>query len=389
MYLHEYQTKKLFAEVGVSVPPGVVAESPQAVREAIAQLGGREWMLKAQVHSGGRGQAGGVVRIRSVEEGVKKAGELLGSRLVTAQSGPEGLPVSRILIESVSVFKAALYLSLLVDRVSHRVMVVASAAGGMDIEDVAQREPERILREIVQPAVGLQAWQARRLGFDLGLPVGVMSSFSRLLLRLYDLLIQKDASLVEINPLVVTQDDCFLALDAKLNIDDNALYRQRDLADLRDTSQVDMREMLAIENGLNYIPLDGEIACMVNGAGLAMATMDLIQICGGRPANFLDVGGGTTAQRVAEAFKLLLSDAKVRAVLVNIFGGIVRCDLIAEGILKALHDVDMRVPLIVRLEGTRSKEGLAMLREANVGIEAIEDLTAAAQRAVERAGEKQ
>lgn len=389
MNLHEYQAKELFARYGVAVPSGVVVRSLDDLESAAARLGGDAWMVKAQVHAGGRGKAGGVRKAQGREALRDTVSALLGTRLATHQTAPEseGLPINALLIESLSDIRRELYLSLLLDRGRRRVAVIASASGGMDIEQVAAEAPDKIFTAYANPAAGLQPWQGRRLGFALGLEAAQVSAFATLLGRLYRLLLDTDASLVEINPLVVTRDGTLLALDAKLNLDDNALYRQPDLAALRDVTQEDAREARAREHSLNYIHLSGNIGCMVNGAGLAMATMDLIKLCGGAPANFLDVGGGATAERVTEAFKLILSDAKVNAVLVNIFGGIVRCDLIAEGILRAIREVDVRVPVVVRLEGTRSEEGRAMLAGSDLNVVAAEDLAKAARRAVELAGE--
>ncbi len=361
MNLHEHQSKELFARYAVPVPDGRVATTAAEAGAAARALGGARWVMKAQVHAGGRGKAGGVVVVDSLEAARVAAGRLLGTRLVTKQTGPEGLRVSSVLVEAPTAAARELYLSLLVDRGSRRVLIMASPAGGMDIEEVAATAPERIHTVHVDPAAGLQPYQCRRLGFGLGFDAAQQKQFQQILFALYRLFLDCDASLVEINPLVVTPEGGLLALDAKINLDDNALYRHADLLALRDVSQEDPREAAAKEHDLNYITLDGTIGCMVNGAGLAMATMDLVQLHGGQPANFLDVGGGTTAARVAEAFKLILSDPKVRAVLVNIFGGIVRCDLIAEGIIAAVREVGIAVPVVVRLEGTNAPEGLRLL----------------------------
>ncbi|MEJ2632860.1 MAG: ADP-forming succinate--CoA ligase subunit beta [Acidihalobacter sp.] len=386
MNLHEYQAKELFARYGVTVPGGVMVRSLDEVDAAADQLGGNAWMVKAQVHAGGRGKAGGVRKAEGKEVLRDTVSALLGSTLSTHQTGPEGLPINSLLIESLTDIRRELYVSLVVDRVRRRVAVIASAAGGMDIEQVAAETPEKILTVYANPAAGLQPWQGRLLGFQLGLDAKQVGAFSRLLGNLYRMVLDTDASLVEINPLVVTGDDTLLALDAKINLDDNAMYRQSELAGMRDTTQEDPREAKASEHSLNYIHLSGNIGCMVNGAGLAMATMDLIKLCGGDPANFLDVGGGATAERVTEAFKLILSDDSVQAVLVNIFGGIVRCDLIAEGILRAIREVDVRVPVVVRLEGTRSEEGRVMLADSDLNVVAASELAEAAERVVELAG---
>ena len=382
MHLHEYQAKTLLADHGVPVPPGRVAASADAAVAAARALGGTGWVVKAQVHTGGRGKAGGVRRCTNEAEVGAAARALLGSRLVTHQSGREGLPVGQVLVESVSAVARELYLAALVDRAAGRVAFMASAAGGMDIETVAAESPERLLLTRVDPAMGLLPWQARRLGYGLGLDKPQVAALGEILQALYRLLQGADASLVEINPLVITGDGRLLALDAKVNLDDNALHRHTELAALRDTSQEDAREFAAAAHQLSYIALDGDIGCMVNGAGLAMATMDLVQLHGGKPANFLDVGGGTSAERVAEAFKLILSDGRVHAVLVNIFGGIVRCDLIAEGIIAAAREVALDVPLVVRLEGTRAAEGLALLADSGLALTTASSLTEAAQRAV-------
>ena len=382
MNLHEHQAKALLANHGVAVPPGRVASSAAEAVAVARGLGGAQWVVKAQVHAGGRGKAGGIRRCADVDQVAAAAAALLGSRLVTHQSGGEGLPVDQVLVESATGIARALYLAALVDRAAGRVAFLAAAAGGMVIESVAAETPERVLLTRVEPAIGLLPWQSRRLGYALGLDKAQVGALGGLMRGMYELLQGADASLVEINPLVVTDSGALLALDAKVNLDDNALYRHPDLAALRDAAQEDPRELAAAEHQLNYIALDGDIGCMVNGAGLAMATMDLVQLHGGRPANFLDVGGGASAERVAEAFKLILSDGSVRAVLVNIFGGIVRCDLIAEGILAAAREVALSVPLVVRLEGTRAAEGLALLAASGLALETVSSLDEAARRAV-------
>jgi succinyl-CoA synthetase beta subunit len=382
MNLHEYQAKALFARFGIPVPVGRVASTTTEAENAARELGGERWVVKAQVHAGGRGKGGGVLLVDGAETVAREAGRLLGGRLVTKQTGPDGLPIGQVLVEQPTAIARELYLSLLVDRGARRVLIMASPAGGMDIEEVAATTPERIFAAHVDPAAGLQPYQCRRLGFGLGLKAEQIRPFQKILFGLYRLFTECDASLVEINPLVVTPEGDLLALDAKINLDDNALYRHPDLFALRDLTQEDEREAKAKEHDLNYITLDGSIGCMVNGAGLAMATMDLVQLHGGQPANFLDVGGGTTAARVAEAFKLILSDAKVKAVLVNIFGGIVRCDLIAEGIVAAVQEVGIRVPVVVRLEGTKAAEGLRLLDESGLALQTAADLTEAAEKVV-------
>jgi succinyl-CoA synthetase beta subunit len=382
MNLHEYQSKALFAEYGIPVPQGYPASTPQEALDAARKLGGDLWVVKAQVHAGGRGKAGGVKLCHSEEEVGEHAGNMLGTQLVTHQSGPEGLPVNIVYVEAGSDIAAELYLSLLVDRDVGQVSFIASAAGGMDIEQVASDTPEQIFTVAVDPGKGLTDAQAAELSGGLGFDQQQQGQFRNLLEKLYKLFIDCDASLVEINPLIVTKAGDVIALDAKINIEDNALFRQERLLELRDLSQEDEHEREAAEHDLNYVSLDGEIACMVNGAGLAMATMDLIKLHGGEPANFLDVGGGATSERVAEAFKLVLSNRNVAAILVNIFGGIVRCDLIAEGIISAVREVGVSVPVIVRLEGTNVIRGRQLLASSGLDIIAADDLTDAAQKAV-------
>ena len=388
MNLHEYQAKQLFAEAGIPVPEGRVARSPSEARSAAETLGGTGWVVKAQVHAGGRGKAGGVRKAGDPAEVEAAARALLGSRLVTHQTGPQGQPVDAVLVERIEPIARELYLGGLVDRERERVVLMASAAGGMDIEQVAARDPQAILTEHVDPAAGCMPYQARKLAYALGLG-DQARAFAGLLGGLSRLFHEKDLSLVEINPLVLTAEGGLLALDAKINVDDNALYRHPELEALRDPSQEDERERIAREHDLNYVSLEGDIGCMVNGAGLAMATMDLIQLHGGAPANFLDVGGTATAERVAEAFKLILSDDKVRAILVNIFGGIVRCDLIAEGIIQAVREVRVGVPVVVRLEGTNVEQGRRLLAGSGLDIVAESDLTAAARQVVALAREQQ
>jgi len=382
MNLHEYQAKQLFGEYGIPHAPGKPATSVAEALAAADALGGSSWVVKAQVHAGGRGKAGGVKKVGDRAQLDATARALLGSTLVTHQTGPAGRPVNQLLIETPCNVARELYLACLVDRARERVVLMASTEGGMDIEAVAAKTPEKILKEFVDPVAGLQAYQCRELAFALGLSDKQVGAFTQILLALYRLFLERDLSLVEINPLVVTDQGALLALDAKINVDDNALYRQKALAAMRDAAQEDAKETRAREHDLNYIALDGNIGCMVNGAGLAMATMDLIKLHGGMPANFLDVGGGTTKERVAEAFKLILSDPNVKAILVNIFGGIVRCDLIAEGIISAVKEVGIRIPVVVRLEGTNVEQGRRLLKESGLAIAAAESLTDAAKRAV-------
>jgi len=382
MNLHEYQSKRLFADYGIAVPKGVPVKSPNEAVYAARELGGDLWVVKAQVHAGGRGKAGGVKLARTRDEIHQYAEEMLGKQLVTHQSGPEGLPVNVVYVESGSDIDRELYLSMLVDREVSRVAFIASAAGGMDIEQVAAETPEKIFTVSIAPDAGLQDYQARQLAFGLELDKTQMRQFSDLIKRMYKLYQECDATLVEVNPLIVTKGGDVVALDAKINIDSNALYRQPKLVGLRDITQEDEKEREAAVHDLNYVSLDGDIACMVNGAGLAMATMDLIKLHGGDPANFLDVGGGATKERVAEAFKLILSNKNVAAILVNIFGGIVRCDLIAEGIISAVKEVGVSVPVVVRLEGTNVDKGRELLATSGLDIIAAEDLTDAAKKAV-------
>ena len=382
MNLHEYQSKELFAKYGIAVPRGIAVKTPDAAVAAAKELGGDLWVIKAQVHAGGRGKAGGVKLARTDDEVRDYADAMLGTQLVTHQSGPEGLPVNVVYVEQGSEIDRELYLSMLVDREASRVAFIASAAGGMDIEQVAKDSPEQIFTVAVAPDAGLQDYQVRQLAFGLGLDKSQMRQFDDIVKRMYRLFDECDASQVEVNPLIVTKDGDVIALDAKINIDSNALYRQPKLVELRDITQEDEKEREAAAHDLNYVSLEGDIACMVNGAGLAMATMDLIKLHGGEPANFLDVGGGATKERVAEAFKLVLSNKNVKAILVNIFGGIVRCDDIAEGIISAVKEVGVRVPVVVRLEGTNVDKGREILASSDLDIIAADDLTDAAKNVV-------
>ena len=386
MNLHEYQAKQVFATYGLPVPNNQVVSSPADVGAVMSALTGERWVVKAQVHAGGRGKAGGVKLVDNVEALTHTVGEMLGSRLVTIQTGADGQPVNQVLIEEGCDIARELYLGAVIDRASRRVVVMASTEGGMDIEHVAANTPEKILRATINPLTGLQPYQGRELAFGLGLEGDQIKQFVALLTALAKMFVDRDLSLVEINPLVVTANGELICLDAKINVDDNALYRQKDLLAMRDATQEDARENRAREWDLNYISLDGDIGCMVNGAGLAMATMDLIKLCGGEPANFLDVGGGTTKERVSEAFKIILSDDNVKGVLVNIFGGIVRCDLIAEGIIGAVEDVHVKVPVVVRLEGNNADRGSQLLRDSGVNVIAASGLTDAANKIVELTG---
>ena len=385
MNLHEYQSKELFAEYAIPIPKGRVADSPDSAVAAAEALGGSLWVVKAQIHAGGRGKAGGVKVVKDLDAVRAAAKAMLGTSLVTHQTGPEGLPVRQVYVEVGSKIAREIYLSLVLNRDAGRLAFVASAAGGMDIEEVAVHSPEKIIRVNVNPTSGLQDFQCRQLAFGLGFKAAQNAQFGKIAHAIYKLYSDQDASLVEVNPLIVTSDGDLLALDAKINIEDNALFRHKDLAAWRDTSQEDPIERKAAEHDLNYVSLDGNIACMVNGAGLAMATMDLIQLHGGEPANFLDVGGGATKERVAAAFKLILSNPKVRAILINIFGGIVRCDIIAEGIIAAVKEVGVSLPVIARLEGTNAVLARQMLASSGLALTPADDLTDAAVKAVRMA----
>lgn len=382
MNLHEYQTKQLFARFGVPAGVGKPAASVDEAVAAAKSLGGDRWVVKAQVHAGGRGKAGGVKIVNGLDELKAAVNAMLGQTLKTKQTGDQGLPINTVYIEMPADIDRELYLSVVVDRASKRIVFMGSPAGGMDIEEVAESTPEKIMHVAVHPAAGLQDYQGRQLGFFLGLDKKQVGQFVKILHGLYNMFIELDASLIEINPLITTKQGDLIALDGKLNLDDNALFRHKDLVAMRDITQEDAREAQAAEYDLSYITLDGDIGCMVNGAGLAMGTMDLVKLHGGTPANFLDVGGGATAERVTEAFKLILAGDNVKAILVNIFGGIVRCDLIAEGIITAVGQVGVKVPVVVRLEGTNAKQGREMLSGTSFELIAAEDLTDAAKKVV-------
>jgi succinyl-CoA synthetase beta subunit len=369
-------------QYGIATPRGVVVEESARAAAAAGELGGEAWVVKAQIHAGGRGKAGGVKLVKSREALQEAVDALLGKNLVTYQNAPDGQMVSRLLVEETLPIAREIYLSLTVDRESERVVLVASGSGGMEIEEIAKTSPEKILRETCDPLLGLQDFQCRAVAFGLGLEGKQIGEFGKLAKGLYRLFMASDLSLVEINPLVVTAAGDLVALDCKVAVDDNALFRRKALAEMSDPTQIDPKEVAAKEADLNYIALAGNIGCMVNGAGLAMATMDLIKLHGGEPANFLDVGGGATAETVAKAFKIILSDANVKAILVNIFGGIMRCDIIAEGIITAVKEVGVKVPVVVRLEGTNVEQGQKMLQESGVGVISASDLTDAAKRAV-------
>ena len=382
MNLHEYQAKQVLRKYGIATPRGAAIDSAAQADSALAELGGSDWVVKAQIHAGGRGKAGGVKLVRSPEAAKEAVNALLGTTLVTYQNAPEGQLVSRLLIEETLPIARELYISLTVDRETERVALVASSEGGMEIEEVAEHSPEKILKEFCDPLLGLQDFQCRALAFGLGLQGAQIGEFGKLAKGLYKLFIENDLAMAEINPLIVTATGNLVALDCKIGVDDNAVFRHKELAAMNDNSQIDPKEVAAKECEISYIALSGNIGCMVNGAGLAMATMDLVKLHGGQPANFLDVGGGATAEVVAKAFKIILSDSNVKAVLVNIFGGIMRCDIIASGIIAAVKDVGVKVPVIVRLEGTNVELGQKMLAESGVGVISASDMTDAAKRAV-------
>ena len=388
MNLHEYQGKQLFAQYGLPVSKGVAAKTAEEAAAAADTIGGDRWVVKAQVHAGGRGKAGGVKLVSSKEEISDFANQWLGKNLVTYQTDENGQPVSRILVESCTDIDQELYLGAVVDRSSRRVVFMASTEGGVEIEKVAHETPEKILKAEIDPLVGAQPYQGRDLAFKLGLEGKQVSQFVKIFLGLSKLFHEKDLALLEINPLVVTNEGDLHCLDAKINIDSNAVYRHKDLQEMQDPSQEDEREAHAAKFELNYVALDGNIGCMVNGAGLAMGTMDIVKLHGGQPANFLDVGGGATKERVVEAFKIILSDENVSAVLINIFGGIVRCDMIAEGVIGAVKEVGVKVPVVVRLEGNNAELGSKVLAESGLNIIAATSLADAAEQAVKAAGGK-
>lgn len=389
MILHEFQAKHLFAAYAIPIPDGRVAASPEEAREHARQLGGECWIIKAQVHAGGRGKAGGVGVVSSLQEVAAFSARLLGTRLSTAQTDAAGLPVQVVFVERPVVIDQEFYLAATVDRQLERVVIMASRRGGMEIERVAAEFPDEIIQLAIDPVMGLQSYQCRRVGFLFELGAKQRQQLDHIMKKMYQLFREQDAGLVEMNPLVITDKDDLVALDAKMMLDDNALFRHPDWTALRDTTQENEKEVQARSHSLSYIALEGDIACMVNGAGLAMATMDLIKLQGGEPANFLDVGGTATAERVAEAFKLILTDTQVKSILVNIFGGIVRCDLIAKGIIQAAQEVEIQLPVIVRLEGTNAAQGRTLLRTSGMNLITADDLTDAARKAVAVAREKQ
>ena len=386
MKIHEYQGKELLKKFGVAVPRGIVARTPEEAYNAAKELGTDVVVVKAQIHAGGRGKGGRVKLAKSPEEARDIAGQMLGMNLVTHQTGPEGREVRVLLVEEGLPIDKEFYLGIVLDRASGRPVFMASSAGGMDIEEVAAKTPELILKETIDPAVGFRPFQARKLAFGLGLPAGLVNQAAKFMQALYAANEQLDASLVEINPFLLTKDGRLFALDAKVNFDDNALFRHPDFASMRDLNEEEPLEIEASKFDLNYIKLDGNIACMVNGAGLAMATMDIIKLAGGEPANFLDVGGGASQQRVEAAFKILLADENVRAVLINIFGGIVRCDMVARGVVEAAKNLGIKVPVVVRLEGTNVEEGQRVLRESGLNFTVAEGMKDAAEKVVALAG---
>lgn len=386
MNLHEYQSKQLFAKYGLPVPQGIAVETIEEALQAVEQLGGKQWVVKAQVHAGGRGKAGGVQLVDTAEAACAFVRQWIGQQLITYQTDEKGQPVSKILIEECSDIGQEFYLGAVVDRSSQRIVFMASTEGGVEIEKVAEQTPEKILKATIDPLTGAQPYQGRKLAFQLGLQGKQVKQFTDMFLKLAKLFQEQDLALMEVNPLVITKGGDLLCLDAKINVDNNAIYRQPELAAMQDPSQEDEREAYAAQWELNYVALDGNIGCMVNGAGLAMGTMDIVKLHGGEPANFLDVGGGATKERVSEAFKIILSDDNVKAVLVNIFGGIVRCDLIAEGIIGAVKEVGVSVPVVVRLEGNNAELGTQILADSGLNILAANSLVQAAEQVVNAAG---
>ena len=381
MKIHEYQGKQLLAKYGVTVPRGVVVDREDQVRAAVQQLG-LPVVVKAQIHAGGRGKGGGVKLARTADEAVELAKKILGMKLVTHQTGPEGREVRTLLIEEGLKIKQEFYLGIVLDRAISRLVFMASSAGGMEIEEVAAKEPEKILKEAIDPAVGLQAFQARKLAFGIGLPKEAVNKAVTFMTALYRAYVDLDCSLAEINPFLLTEDGELYALDVKLNFDDNAIFRHKDYAELRDLNEEEPLEIEASKHDLNYIKLDGNIGCMVNGAGLAMATMDIIKLAGGEPANFLDVGGGASQERVENAFRILLSDKNVKAVLINIFGGIVRTDMVASGVVAAARNLGVKVPVVVRLEGTNVEKGREVIEQSGLGFVTASGMKDAAEKVV-------
>jgi succinyl-CoA synthetase beta subunit len=381
MKIHEYQAKAILARYGVPVPEGEVVFTPDEASAAARKLGGTV-VVKAQIHAGGRGKGGGVKVVKSSDEAQAAAQKMLGMNLVTYQTGPHGQKVQRVLVEQGLKIKRELYLGLVLDRSTERPVIMVSPDGGVEIEKVAEETPDRIFKEFIHPGIGLSAYQTRKLAFALGLSGPQVAQASKLMTAVYTAFVATDASLVEVNPLIVTEDGNLLALDAKMNFDDNALYRHPDVKELRDLTEEDPLEIEASKFSLNYIKLDGTIGCMVNGAGLAMATMDIIKLAGGEPANFLDVGGGANAEQIRNAFKILMSDASVRAVLINIFGGILRCDVLAEGVIAAVTDLGVKVPIVIRMEGTNVEKGKQMLKDSGLNFTTADDMKEAAEKVV-------
>jgi succinyl-CoA synthetase beta subunit len=385
MKIHEYQGKELLKHYGVPVPRSIVARTPEEAEQAAKDLGTDIVVVKAQIHAGGRGKGGGVKLAKSPEEARSIAESMIGMNLVTHQTGPEGREVKTLLIEEGLPIDREFYLAITLDRVTGREVFMASSAGGMDIEEVAANEPEKILKEEIDPAVGLRPFQARNLAFGLGIPGDLINQAAKFMTTLYEAYIKMDATIVEINPFLLTKDNRLIALDAKVNFDDNAMFRHKEYADLRDLNEEEPLEIEASKHDLNYIKLDGDIGCMVNGAGLAMATMDIIKLAGGEPANFLDVGGGASQERVEQAFKILLADESVKAVLINIFGGIVRCDMVANGVVEAAKNLGVSIPIVARLEGTNVEEGRRVLRDSGINIITAEGMRDAAEKVVSAA----
>ena len=382
MNIHEFQAKEILKRFGVAVPRGIVATTPEQAKAAAQELGGGVSVVKAQIHAGGRGKGGGVKVVKSPDEAAAKAREMLGKNLVTHQTGPEGRQVRRVLVEQGLNIERELYLAMVLDRAQSRVTVICSSEGGVEIEEVAANHPEKILKETVDPVIGLAAFQCRRLAFALGVPPALTGKMVGVMQGLYRVFEECDASLAEINPLIITKEGQVMALDAKMNFDSNAFFRQKEIVALRDLDEEDPREVEASKYDLSYISLDGNIACMVNGAGLAMATMDIIKLYGGEPANFLDVGGGADKEKVAQAFKILLADARVRGVLINIFGGIMRCDVLAQGVVEAARELNISVPLVVRMQGTNVEQGRQILAESGLTIISAETMAEAAEKIV-------
>ena len=383
MNIHEFQAKEILKRFGVPVPRGIVASTPEEAKKAATELGGAVCVVKAQIHAGGRGKGGGVKVVKNAEEAALKAREMLGKNLVTHQTGPAGREVRRVLVEEGLNIEREIYLAMVLDRAQSRVSVICSLEGGVEIEEVAAKHPERILKESIDPVIGLAGFQCRRLAYALGVPAALINKTVAVMQGLYSAYEQCDASLAEINPLVITKEGQVIALDAKMNFDSTAFFRQKDILALRDLTEEDPREIEASKYDLSYISLDGNIACMVNGAGLAMATMDIIKLYGGEPANFLDVGGGADKEKVAQAFRILLADPRVRGVLINIFGGIMRCDVLAQGVVEAARELKLRVPLVVRMQGTNVEIGKKILADSGLAIISAETMSEAAEKIVQ------